>query len=189
MSKTALQFAAWIAAISAVLTIPLFAAQVIATRSGPTTLSMTMQITNVLLLLYVLASLRALLEQKQAPVANSYLTAIMIVSVILQFGALIATPEDTYVLLVLFGGLVALGVLYIVVGIKLLATESVLPGLKLFCCAAIAVGTFTASIVLALAALPASMVMDFALAIVFFRAAAQAPAALTPAQLPGTDQK
>lgn len=174
MSKIALQFAAWIAAISAILTIPLFAYQVLATRTGPTVLSTAIQIINVLLLLYVLASLRSLLGQKQIPAANPYLSAIMVISIILQFGALVATPDDKSVLLVMLAGLVVLGMLYIVVGIKLLAVEADLPGLKLFCYAAIAVGALSASVVMALATLPASMVMDFALAIVFFREADKA---------------
>ncbi len=179
MSRAGLQAAGWIAAIGAVLTAPLFAFQVLAARSGPTHLSTAVQIVNVLLLLYVLASLRALLAQKKIETAGTCLAAILVVSVALQFCALIATPDDPVVALSLLCCLITLGVLYIVTGIKLLAAAATVPGLKLFCCAAIAVGICLASVVLALATLPASMVMDVALAIVFFR---EAGSMATPAK-------
>jgi hypothetical protein len=170
MSKSGFQFAGWIAAVSAALTVPLFAFQAVAARAGPTPLSAAIQMVIVLLFLYLLSSLRALLTQKRFEQANRYLAAIIGVTLCVQVMALF-TASLPFLALPVLAGLVVLGILYIVAGIKLLAYSPPPPGLRLFSYAAIVVGACSASIVLVLFVLPASMVMDIALAIVFFREA------------------
>jgi hypothetical protein len=173
MKKAELQLAGWVAAISAALTVPLFAFQAITARFGPTLLSTAIQLVNVLLFLYVLSSLRALLKQKQFGSANFYLAAIIGVTLCVQCMALFAATLQ-FLALPMLAGLVVLGIFYIVAGIKLLSFTPPLPGLRLFSYAAIVVGACSASIVLALIVLPASMFMDIGLAILFFREAGDA---------------
>ncbi|MCE9640675.1 MAG: hypothetical protein K8S22_11090 [Betaproteobacteria bacterium] len=171
MSKYELQLAGWIAAVSAALTIPLFAFQAVAAQAGLTVLSAGIQLVNVLLFLYVLSCLRTLLAQKHCALANTYLAAIIGVTLCVQCMALFVS-ELPALSLPMLASLVVLGILYIVAGIKLMSVAPPLPGLRLFSYAAMVVGACSASIVLALLVLPASMVMDVALAILFFREAA-----------------
>jgi hypothetical protein len=170
MKKTELQLAGWVAAISAALTIPLFAFQAVTARFGPTLLSTSIQLVNMLLLMYVLSCLRALLAQKQCTGANTYLAAIIGITLCVQCMALFASTLE-FLALPMLAGLVILGIFYIVAGIKLMAIPLPLPGLKLVSYAAIGVGASAASVVLALLVLPASIVMDIGLAILFFREA------------------
>ncbi|MDB5809171.1 MAG: hypothetical protein JWN94_1293 [Betaproteobacteria bacterium] len=170
MTKSALQAAGWIAAASAALTVPLFVFQLAVARTGATLLSISVQLANVLLFMYVLAKLRALLLQKQFTRVNSYITAIIGVTLCVQLMALFAT-ELPFLAVPILVGFVLIGVLYLVTGIKLLDFASSLPGLKLVSYAAIVTGVCSASVVFALMVLPASMVMNIGLAILFFREA------------------
>lgn len=173
MSKYELQLAGWIAGVSAALSIPLFAFQAAAAQVGLGWLSAAIQLVNVLLFLYVLSSLRTLLAQKHFDRANPYLAVIIGVTLCVQCMALFVSELPALSLPMLLG-LVILGVLYIVAGIKLMGISPPLPGLRLFSYAAMVVGACSASIVFALLVLPASMVMDVALAILFFREATDA---------------
>jgi len=166
-----LQLAAWVAIVSAVSMAPLFLLQVAANRYGLALLSAAVQFINVLLFVFVLSSLRKLLARRPAGAANGLLSAIITVTVIVQCLTLFAAPERTLLGLALLVGMVALGGLYVFAGIRLLGFAADLPGLKLFSYAAIAVGICTASVILALLAFPASIVMNVALAIIFFRQA------------------
>lgn len=171
MSKYELQLAGWIAAVSAALTVPLFAFQAVAAQAGLMLLSAAIQLVNVLLFLYVLSSLRTLLAQKHCGLANTYLAAIIGITLCVQCMALFA-GELPALSLPMLAGLVVLGILYVVTGIKLVSVTPPLPGLRLFSYAAMVVGACSASIVMALLVLPASMIMDVAMAIMFFREAA-----------------
>jgi uncharacterized membrane protein HdeD (DUF308 family) len=124
VSKYELQLAGWIAAVSAALTIPLFAFQAVAAQAGLTWLSSGIQLVNVLLFLYVLSCLRAFLAQKHFDRANAYLAAIIGITLCVQCMALFVSelPELS---LPMLAGLVVRGVLYLVVGIKLLGEYSV----------------------------------------------------------------
>ncbi len=154
--------------MSAAMTIPLFVFQVMASQVEATLLSAAVQFLNALLFMYVLSSLRALLTQKQLTGANNYLAIIIGVTLSMQIVALFAVML-TFLRVFLLPGLIGIGVLYIVTGIKLLNDASRLPGLRFFSVTAIILGTCTASIVLALIALPVSIFMDIALAMIFFR--------------------
>ena len=167
MNKTALQLAGWGATISAALTAPLIALQMATIRSGPVSPSTAIQLVNLLFFAYALDALRRLLAYKRFKYANRYLTSIIGVTLIVQLIAPFVN-EMRVLALPILAGLVLQGILYIVAGTKLLRFAPRLPGLKLFSLAAITVGVCSASIVLALIVLPVSMVMNIALAIIFF---------------------
>jgi hypothetical protein len=170
VTKSALQVAGWIAAASASLTAPLFVFQLFVARTGPTLGSIMVQSANVLLFLYVLSKLRTLLLHRHFTGVNSYINAIIGVTLCVQVMALFATELPVLAMPILLG-FVILGILYLVTGIKLLDVASAMPGMKLVSYSAIVTGVCSASIVLGLLVLPASMAMNIGLAIVFLREA------------------
>ena len=168
MNKSDWRLAGWAAVINAVLTIPLFIFQLVTDLVGYSFLSKMIQITTVLLFIFVFFRLKRLLLELAFDRVDGYLSAIIAINAFLGVATVFAPKDHTFLTLLLVAGIVVLGVLYVIVGIKLLNLPAEVPGSKLFSYSVMATGVCAASILLIPLALVASIVMYIALAIVFF---------------------
>lgn len=168
LNKSDFQLAGWAAVINAALAIPLFVFQLLTDAAGYDFPSKAIQIATVALFIFIFFRLKRLFFEIRFYRVDGYLSAIIAINAILGV-ATVFVPEDyAFLTLLLLAGNVVLGVLYIVVGIKLLAFPAAMPGLKLFCYSIIATGACAASIVFIPLSLITSMAMYIALASVFF---------------------
>lgn len=168
MNKSDWRRAGWAAVVNAVLTIPLFIFQLVTDLRGYSFLSKMIQITTVLLFIFVFFRLKRLLLELAFDRVDGYLSAIIAINAFLGVATVFAPKDHTFLTLLLVAGIVVLGVLYVVVGIKLLNLPAGVPGSKLFSYSVMATGICAASILLIPLALVASIVMYIALAIMFF---------------------
>jgi hypothetical protein len=135
---------------------------------GYSFLSKMIQIATVLLFIFVFFRLKRLLLELAFDRVDGYLSAIIAINAFLGVATVFAPKDHAFLTLLLMAGIVVLGVLYVVVGIKLLNLPAGVPGSKLFSYSVMATGICAASILLIPLALVASIVMYIALAIMFF---------------------
>jgi hypothetical protein len=178
-----LTFAGWLSIAGAVMAIPLVALGVMAGMAGDESVAMPylqafLSMGALIIYVYIFVMFRRLLNEKAGfHKADKYITLLIWFNVIVTVISVILIPvteaQDVIGIAVLLL-LIPLGIVYVVVGVKLLHCEDDLFGyLKPFSYLTIATGVMTAVVVLMLLGVVTSIIADVLLAVIFFKAAKQ----------------
>ncbi len=183
LTEKNLNLAGWIAIASAVLAIPLVALDIMSGVAEDESVAMLLLETilsmgALILYVYILIMLRRLLnEMANFNKVDKYITLLIWFNVIVTVIGVMALPVTE--LQVIIGVavlllLIPLGIIYVVVGVKLLHCEDDLFGyLKPYSYLTIATGVMIAVIVLVPFGIITSIIADVILALIFFKAAKQ----------------
>ncbi len=184
ISTQSLKRAAYVTIIYVVITIPILLltvflafAEVTGSISGFASrfISAMTTVIGVVLYVYVLSSLRSLLEERFSfNAVSALIAAIISLNIALAVLMVLAVPFaaiETPVGIISLLALVALGIIYIVIGAKLLALNNTLYGmLKPFSYTFITAGACYATIIFTPVGILVGMANMIILAIIFFRA-------------------
>jgi hypothetical protein len=179
--------AGFAAILSAAVLVPLFIFQIYADITGAGVLSKIITLISVALYTYVFLSLKALLhnhEQYDADTVIGLSIGVNIVGSILQ----VVLPQSGAGTLIAMLFLIGIGILYILLGIKILNTRSNLHGLKnALGITTIVTGVGLASVLLMMVAMVSAMAMDVMLGILFFKegSTSETRARIDPSFRPG----
>jgi hypothetical protein len=173
MQEKDMKTAGWACVVSAVTTLPLSILAFFVGAAEAKTEGVILSITTLFLFIYILHSLRRLLnEEYNFHLVDSYITFLMGVSVVVTtISAAVTKPGAAFAIFALIA-LMSYGVVMIIFAITLMKLEDQLAGLlKPFCYLCIAQGVCKASIILIPLGLLVSMAADIVLALIFFRTA------------------
>jgi hypothetical protein len=173
MNQKEMRTAGWACVVSAVITLPVFILQLLASATEAETERVILSIITLLLFVYIFHSLRRLLnEVYDFHLVDSYITFLIWFNVGGTIISAVVTQPDATIAILALIALLALGIVMIAFAIKLMKLEDQLAGLlKPFCYLCIAQGVCLASIVLSPLGLLVSMAADIVLALIFFRTA------------------
>ena len=170
MRKTNFSLAGFAAILSATVLIPLFIFQIYADITGAKILSRVISLIGLVLYVYVFVRLKDLLHNHEQHEADGLIDlgiGVNVVGTILTLFISESSGFGTFLGVLFFIGI---GILYVLIGIKILNTSSELHGLKkALGITTIITGVCFASILFAVFAIIAAMAMNVMLGIVFFK--------------------
>ncbi len=192
ITKGQLNLAAWLSIVNAVISLPFMAMSMYLGNMGgigPWLLQAGLSLIGLGLFIYVLLSLRRLLNSRfQFHDADIYITLLIwveVVLVLLNFLSLGSDKLEFGLHLLSTVVLIPLGILIIMFGTRVLRLPQDLFGLKkLFAITQIVTGIFFITVILFILGIIASAVGDVILGIIFFRAAEESLSHIEPRPIP-----